>query len=75
MNTFIQGRQILDPILIANECLDNKLRFGESAVIYKIDLENANDHVNWDFLMRGWGEVVLLDNSLYFLGVVFGFGE
>jgi hypothetical protein len=40
-NAFIRGRHILDPILIAKESLDNRLRFDESGVICKMDLEKS----------------------------------
>ena len=81
-NAFLQGRQILDPILIANECLDNRFRSGELVVILKMDLTKVYDHVNWDFqlyMLRkcGFGGkwCSWLDSSLYFLSAVFGFGE
>jgi hypothetical protein len=45
-SAFIKGRQILDPILIANKCLDSRLRSGEPSVIYKMDLEKAYDYIN-----------------------------
>ena len=56
----MQGRQILDAVLIANEIVDEKRRTGEEGVVFKIDFEKAYDHVSWDFLdhvmeMKGFG--------------------
>ncbi|RVW82994.1 Transposon TX1 uncharacterized 149 kDa protein [Vitis vinifera] len=48
--TFVQGRQILDAVVIANEIVDEKRRSGEEGVVFKIDFEKAYDHVSWDFL-------------------------
>ncbi|RVW48807.1 putative ribonuclease H protein [Vitis vinifera] len=47
---FVQGRQILDAVLIANEIVDEKRRSGEEGIVFKIDFEKAYDHVSWDFL-------------------------
>ena len=48
---FIQGRQILDAVLIASEALDSRLKDNMSDLLFKMDIEKAFDHVNWDFLM------------------------
>ena len=43
---FVQGRQILNAVLIANEIVDEKRRSGEEDVVFKIDFEKAYDHAD-----------------------------
>ena len=45
-NVFVEGRQILDVILFANEVIDSILKSNEGAVMCKLDIEKAYDHVD-----------------------------
>jgi hypothetical protein len=40
-NVFIRRGQILDSVLVANKCLDNRIRSRELGVLCKLDLEKV----------------------------------
>ena len=56
-HAFVEGRQILDASLIANEAIDSVLKSKVRAVLCKLGIERAYDHVDWAFLFSVIGKM------------------
>ena len=49
-SAFLQGRGLLDGVLVANEVLDEIKRRKKSCVFFKADFEKAYASVRWEFI-------------------------
>ena len=49
-NAFVEGRQIMDAVLIANVAIDSILKSNRGAILCKLDIEKSYDHVDCSFL-------------------------
>lgn len=49
-NGFVEGSQITNTLLIANEVVGELLHKKRDEVLCKLDMEKSNDHVNWGFI-------------------------
>ncbi|GKV03082.1 hypothetical protein SLEP1_g15450 [Rubroshorea leprosula] len=47
---FIEGRQLCEGVVVANEIIDEAKRKKKSSFVFKVDFEKAFDKVNWNFL-------------------------
>ena len=56
-NAFVEGRQILDAVLIANEIVDSSLRRKVYGLICKLNIEKAYDSIRWEFLFQVMGKM------------------
>ncbi|XP_022728764.1 uncharacterized protein LOC111284330 [Durio zibethinus] len=48
-SAFVEGRQIMDCILIANEVIDSIQKKSKGGLVFKLDFEKVFDSVDWDF--------------------------
>ncbi|GJY76706.1 kinase-like domain, beta-lactamase/transpeptidase-like protein [Tanacetum coccineum] len=51
-NAFIEGRYILDSVLIANEAMKYMRKKKRKGVIFKVDFKKAYDSIEWDYLLE-----------------------
>ena len=65
-NAFVKNRQILDFILITNECLDSRLKSRVLEVLCKLDVEKVYDHMNWCFLISILEQFGFPENGYFF---------
>ncbi|KAL5715982.1 hypothetical protein ACHQM5_017730 [Ranunculus cassubicifolius] len=47
----IEGRQVQEGVLVANELLDSQIRSKKPGTIFKLDFLKAFDHVSWNFCL------------------------
>ena len=72
---FVDGRQVIDSVVIAHECIDSRFRHHRPGVVCKLDFEKAYDKVDWGFLQYitiydvsdgVWKEMAMMDKELCF---------
>ena len=51
-NAFVEGRQIMDASLLANEVIDTMLKRKEKGVLCKLDIEKAFNQINWNCILK-----------------------
>jgi len=49
-SAFIEGRGLVDSVLVANEVIEDMRRRRKRGMCLKVDFEKAYDSVRWDFL-------------------------
>ena len=49
-SAFLEGRGLLDSVLVANEVLDEVKRKKKKGIFFKVDFEKAYDSMGWEFI-------------------------
>ncbi|GKE26983.1 cysteine-rich receptor-like protein kinase, partial [Tanacetum coccineum] len=52
MFLFVEGRFILDGVLIANETMEFLKKLKRKGLIFKVDFKKAYDNIEWGFLLE-----------------------
>ena len=63
---FVEGRQILNAMLIANEAIDSILKNDECGILCKLDIEKAYDHVDWSLLLTVMQKMGWVDQMVHY---------
>lgn len=60
---FLEGRQIMDVVIFANELVDSSIKLKRSGILCKLDIKKAYNHVNWEFLLTILKDMILVTNG------------
>ena len=63
VNACIDGRQILNVVLVGNEAVDSILRSNRGAILCKLDVEKAYDIVSGPLDVRCWKRCALVKSG------------
>lgn len=79
-HAFVEGRQILDAVMVASEVVDEVVRSRKDGVLCKLDMEKTYNHVHWTFVdymlgqmrfgwkWRGWMKACITATSFVVMG-------
>ena len=60
-SAFLEGRGLLDSVLVANETLEEVKRKKKECVVFKVDYEKTYDSVSWEFIYYMLGRLGFCD--------------
>lgn len=70
--TFINERQMMDAVMIANELVDSRVKCKQPGILCKLDIQKAYGYLNWNYLVSMLAlELNGFDGSNYALAVIF----
>lgn len=47
-HAFMDDRQIMDAVMVANEVVDDLVSSKEKGILYKLDMKKAYYHISWN---------------------------
>ena len=66
---FLEGRRLMDSVLVANEVLEEVKREEKSCIFFKVDYEKAYDYVKWEFIYYMLGRLGFCDKWIRWIKV------
>jgi len=66
-SAFLEGKDLMDSVLVANEVFEEVKRTKKSCVFFKVDYEKAYEFVKWDFIYYMLGRFGFFDKWILWI--------